>query len=172
MGDPARPNVVVVGAGSLGSLVGGLLAEGGLSVTLLTRRPAHPDAIAAQGGLIVLGHGGERLLPIAATANPKSIAHADVVIFLCKALSTRDAAESVKHVFQDNQAIAVSFQNGLGDEDEIAAVTGADRVIGGLTASGARLGERKNVPTPTLLTLSAIIKGLEKANEKRAVSPS
>jgi len=51
-------------------------------------------------------------------------------------------------------------------------VAGRKTEVDFIYGSVIRLGERNNVPTPTLLTLSAIISGLEKANEKRAVSPS
>ena len=133
------PHVLVVGAGSLGSLVGGLLAEGGLPVTLLARRLEHPDAIARQGGLTIIGHGGDRLIPIQATANAAHIQHADVVVFLCKAQATREAARSVAHLFENKRTVALSFQNGLGNEEDVASIIGKDRVIGGLTALGARL---------------------------------
>jgi 2-dehydropantoate 2-reductase len=134
-----KPHVVVVGAGSLGSLIGGLLAEGGLTVTLLARRPEHPDAIARQGGLKVVGHGSDRLIPIQATADAARIPYADVVILLCKAQSTCEAARSVAHLFENERAVALSFQNGLGNEDDITSAVGAGRVVGGLTALGARL---------------------------------
>jgi 2-dehydropantoate 2-reductase len=140
----SKPCVVVAGAGSLGSLVGGLLAEGGLAVTLLTRRRDHPDAIARQGGLHIVGHGGDRLVPIQATADAAQIKHADIVIFLCKALATRDVAQRVAHLFESERAVALSLQNGLGNEATIGDVIGAGCVIGGLTALGARL-ERPGV---------------------------
>jgi 2-dehydropantoate 2-reductase len=134
-----KPCVVVAGAGALGSLVGGLLAEGGLPVTLLTRRSEHPDAVRRQGGLRIVGHGGDRLIPIQATADATLIQHADVVVFLCKTLSSLETARCVAHLFETDRAVALSFQNGLGNEAEIASVIGAGRVIGGLTAIGARL---------------------------------
>jgi 2-dehydropantoate 2-reductase len=135
----SKPSVVVMGAGALGSVLGGRLAESGLPVTLVTRGRAHPDAIAAQGGLRIVGHGGERIVPVQATADASGVRTADVVIFLCKALGTRQAARDARHLFADEQTVAVSFQNGLGNEDEISAVIGAERVIAGLTALGARL---------------------------------
>ena len=44
-----NPKVVVVGAGAMGGLFGGLLAEGGLDVTLVDAWPEHIAAIKAEG---------------------------------------------------------------------------------------------------------------------------
>lgn len=132
------PAILVVGSGGLGSVFGGLLAEHGLPVTLLGVRRDHADAIAAAGGLRIIGFGGDRLIPLAATADPSTIQRADVVIFLCKAGANRAAARSVKHVFHPD-TIAVTFQNGLGNEDVLAEILGPQAVVAGLTAQGARL---------------------------------
>lgn len=131
------PVVVVVGAGAMGSLFGGLLAQGGLDVTLVDVRPEHVDAI-NRDGLRLVGHGGDRTIPVRATSDPSGIARADVVLFQCKAFVNRQAAESVAHLFAgDSPAVAVTFQNGLGNEEALAAVLGEDNVLAGLTAQGA-----------------------------------
>ena len=48
-----NPKVVVVGAGAMGGLFGGLLAEGGLDVTLVDAWPEHIAAIQSDGLRIV-----------------------------------------------------------------------------------------------------------------------
>ncbi len=55
------PHVVIAGAGAMGCLFGGLLAEGGLSVTLLARRAEHVRAI-RERGLLIVGEGGDRTI--------------------------------------------------------------------------------------------------------------
>ena len=82
----SNPKVAIVGAGAMGSLFGGLLAEGGLDVTLVDIWQEHVDAINATG-LKMVGHGGERLIPVKATSDPSTIDSVDVVFFQCKALS-------------------------------------------------------------------------------------
>jgi 2-dehydropantoate 2-reductase len=133
-----EPRILVVGAGSLGSLFGGLLAEGGLPVTLLGNSPAHSDAIARAGGLRIVGYGGDRLVPLKATSDVAAVEPPDIVIFLCKAGANTAAATRVRHFF-DGRALAISFQNGLGNEDQIGAVIGRGAILAGLTAQGARL---------------------------------
>ena len=56
MADPKR--LYVVGAGAMGCLFGGLLAEGGLDVTLVDPWQEHVDAINGKGLRIVgIGYG-------------------------------------------------------------------------------------------------------------------
>lgn len=127
-----KPRIVVVGAGAMGGLFGGLLAEGGLDVTLVDTWVEHVAAIQAKG-LRIVGVGGDRFVPIKATTDASSIGAADVVQFQCKAFANVAAANSVRHLFGKG-AVAISFQNGLGNEEVIAGVLGAGNVMGGLTA--------------------------------------
>ena len=138
MNDFARPRVVVVGAGAMGSLFGGLLTVGGLDVTLVDIWREHVDAINANG-LKMVGHGGDRIIPATATSDPSTIDGADVAFFQCKAIYNADAAASVKHLFDNDRTVAISFQNGLGNEEEIERILGAGKVLGGLTAQGANI---------------------------------
>jgi 2-dehydropantoate 2-reductase len=127
-----KPRVVVVGAGAMGGLFGGLLAEGGLDVTLHDTWTEHIAAIKSQG-IRIVGVGGDRNIPIRATANPAEIRSADVVLFQCKAFANEAAATSLKHIFT-GQTAAVTFQNGLGNEETLERILGKGKVIGGLTA--------------------------------------
>ncbi len=127
-----RPIVVVVGAGAMGGLFGGLLAEGGLDVTLVDVWAEHVAAIRAKG-LHMVGVGGDRFIPIKATADAGTIRAADVVLFQSKAFANEAAARSVKHLFGGG-TVAISFQNGLGNEEVLADVLGSANVLGGLTA--------------------------------------
>jgi len=132
-------HVVVLGAGAMGSLFGGLLAEGGLDVTLVDPWPEHIARI-RQEGLRMVGFGGDRYIPIRATSSPAEIGSADIVFVQCKANFNAAAAASVEHLFAPGSGtVAISFQNGLGNEEELADHFGDDRVLGGLTAQGANI---------------------------------
>lgn len=132
-----NPNVVIAGAGAMGSLFGGLLAEAGLRVTLFARRAEHVAAI-RERGLRIIGEGGERLVPIGAATAISDIAPADIVLVQCKASTTRAVAESIAPLISGS-SIAVSFQNGLGNEEIMAEALGSEAVLGGLTSLGATL---------------------------------
>lgn len=127
-----NPKVVVVGAGAMGGLFGGLLAEGGLDVTLVDAWPEHIARI-REKGIRIVGVGGDRDIKVKATTDAGEIKSADVVLFQCKAFANAAAANSVKHLF-GGQTAAITFQNGLGNEQALGAVLGEKNVIGGLTA--------------------------------------
>ncbi|MXW49907.1 MAG: 2-dehydropantoate 2-reductase [Gammaproteobacteria bacterium] len=132
-------HVVVLGAGAMGSLFGGLVAEGGLDVTLVDPWREHIDAI-RQRGLRMVGHGGDRRISVEATTDPASVRSAGIIFVQCKANFNAAAAASVRHLFAEGgDTVAISFQNGLGNEEELAEYFDADRVLGGLTAQGANI---------------------------------
>ncbi len=132
-------HVVVLGAGAMGSLFGGVVAEGGLDVTLVDPWPEHIDAV-KKDGLKLVGYGGDRYIPVGATTDPASIESADIVFVQCKANFNAAAAESVRHLFAaGRETVAISFQNGLGNEEQLVEYFGDNRVLGGLTAQGASI---------------------------------
>jgi 2-dehydropantoate 2-reductase len=131
----AKPRTVVVGAGAMGSLFGGLLAQHGLDVTLVDVWQQHVDAI-NRNGLRFVGHGGERTVRINATTDAQSVRVADVVLFQCKAFANESAARSVRHLF-NGSTVAISFQNGLGNEETLGRIIGDSHMLAGLTAQGA-----------------------------------
>ncbi len=129
------PRVAVLGAGAIGGLFGGLLREGGLNVTLIDRKIDHINTIKTHG-LKITGHGGDRYISIGATTDPTDVGIVDAVIVQTKAMHTIKAVNSAKDIFGP-KTLAISFQNGLGNEENIGSVIGMDNVLGGLTNQGA-----------------------------------
>ncbi|WP_276274674.1 ketopantoate reductase family protein [Haladaptatus sp. QDMS2] len=116
--------IVVFGAGSLGSLVGGLLAREH-DVTLVGRDP-HMLAV-RESGLQVGGEFDFTVYPKAETTVPDS---ADLVIVTVKAFDTAEAA----HALADCPADAVlTLQNGMGNEETLAATLGCSILAGTCT---------------------------------------
>jgi 2-dehydropantoate 2-reductase len=64
--------ITIVGAGAMGSLFGGLLAEAGNKVLLLDIWKEHVDAINSKG-LWIEGLSGDRFIKIKAINNPADI---------------------------------------------------------------------------------------------------
>ena len=136
---PEIGQIVVLGAGAMGSLFGATLAQGGLAVTLVDVRADHIDAVNAHG-LKIQGYGGERTVRVRATDCAGELPRAGVVLVQTKAMDTAAAVESIRRVFGP-ETVAVSFQNGLGNEEVIGGIVGPERVLAGLTAQGAtRIG--------------------------------
>ena len=132
-----KPRVVVVGAGAIGGIFGGLLSEGGLEVVLVDKRQDHVEAI-NRDGLKIVGHGGDRAIPVRATTEPAEAGVADIVLIQSKSYHTAEAATSARALLADG-TVVVTFQNGLGNEETIAEIVGEDRVLGGLTEQGAKV---------------------------------
>ena len=132
-----KPKVCVLGAGAMGCLFGGLLSEGGLEVTLVDKWKDHVDSI-KKNGLKLVGVGGERTLKVTATTDTSKLGKFDVIIVQCKATQTKEAVESVKHMLHD-KTVAVSFQNGLGNENIMSEILGVEHVFGGQTLQGANI---------------------------------
>jgi 2-dehydropantoate 2-reductase len=123
----------------MGCLFGGELAEHGLEVTLIDVWQEHVDAI-GRDGLRIVGHRGDRSVAVSATTDPGVCGAVDVVLVHCKAASTVAAVSAARDAgLFGGDTVAISFQNGLGNEETIAGVIGADRVLGGVTAQGASI---------------------------------
>jgi 2-dehydropantoate 2-reductase len=123
-------NIVVFGAGSLGSLVGGLCAREH-RVTLLGREP-HIQAV-RDSGLHVGGSFDFTTQPAARTDLPDA---ADLALVTVKAFDTTSAARALANCDLDT---VCSLQNGLGNEERLA--THLDGVLAGTCTYGARFVE-------------------------------
>ena len=126
--------ICVLGAGALGCAIGGALAEGGCTVTLVTRNAAHVEAI-NRHGLQLFECGRERSVTVRATTDCSPLEVMDLVIVLVKSFHTRRAIESARTIIGPS-TVVLSLQNGLGHEDVLADVVGREKVMAGKTYVG------------------------------------
>lgn len=119
--------VCVVGAGVIGSLFAGHLAQV-VDVSVLTRRRAHADALNAEG-LRISGR-SELTARVTATDEPDALPAFDVAIVATKATGLEEAAASLEGRFPD--ATIVTTLNGLGAE-EIVRAHGGWPIVSGVT---------------------------------------
>jgi len=130
--------VVVLGAGAMGCLYGGLLAEGENEVWLLDVWKEHVDTI-NQRGLIIEGIKGKRVIKgINATTNPEEAGVADLLIVFVKSTVTEVAVKGAKSIIGENTTV-MTLQNGLGNVEKIESVVGKGKVIAGVTSHGSTL---------------------------------
>ena len=129
--------VAVLGAGAMGCLFGGLLAEKGLNVVLIDVWKDHVDAI-NKNGLKMNGQGGDRFIKIKATIDPKSLGTVDVIIIMCKATALEQALSNAKNIIGD-KTVLMSFQNGIGHEAIMQKIAGKDKVLGGTTTQASNI---------------------------------
>jgi len=131
--------ICVLGAGAMGSSIGGLLADGGSEVCLIDTWAEHVDAINSRGLKLRVGP-SEKVVRIRAATDCREIGPADLIIVLVKSFHTGEAIENAGPIIGDETAI-ISFQNGLGNEEIIGDVAGRKHVLGGRTfAGGSVLG--------------------------------
>jgi 2-dehydropantoate 2-reductase len=131
--------VCVLGAGSLGSVIGGVLARAGHDVTLVTRNDAHVDAVRERGLVLVDDH-ARTVVRVDAVTSPAGLRPPDLLIVLVKSFDTRSAIEGAAHLAGDHTVI-LTLQNGVGCEEIIGDVVGADRLIAGRTFVGGSMIE-------------------------------
>ncbi|MBP1926479.1 2-dehydropantoate 2-reductase [Sedimentibacter acidaminivorans] len=140
--------ICMLGSGSLGSTIGGTLAEAGNEVYLIDRWEEHVKAINDKGLLLIDGaqDNHERYIKVKAQTNYDNIGEADLVIVLVKSFATKKAIEEAKasSIIGAN-TLVMSLQNGLGNEEAIIEVIGKDQVIGGKTYVGGLLLEEGKV---------------------------
>ena len=129
--------VAVLGAGAMGCLFGGLMAEKGLDVTLIDVWKEHVDAINSKG-LKMDGHGGDRYIKIKATTDPSSLKPVDAIIIMCKATALEKALTNAKNIIGD-KTMLMSFQNGIGHEAIMQKIAGKEKVLGGTTTQASNV---------------------------------
>ena len=127
--------IVVVGAGAMGSLYGGLLASAGEEVWLVDIWREHIEAIQARG-LTIEEQGRLRTIPVHATTDTASPGKADLVLIFVKTYHTEKAvADSL--ALQKENTVFLSLQNGLGNEEVLCKQVDRKRVLLGVTHHGA-----------------------------------
>ncbi len=128
-------DICVFGAGSLGTLIGGVLARAH-DVTLVGREP-HVSTIEREG-LQISGAIETTTHPRADTTPP---ATADLAVVTVKSFDTPGAAEVLAECSLD---AVLSLQNGLGNEATLADRLDSD-VLAGTCTYGARRGDAGTV---------------------------
>jgi 2-dehydropantoate 2-reductase len=122
--------IAVFGAGGVGGYFGGRLAQAGESVVFIARGP-HLEAM-RRAGLQVASVAGDFILrPVEATDDPHAAGPVDAVIVAVKAWQVRESAQAMLPLL-GARTFVLPLQNGVEAADDLAAVVGRERVLGGL----------------------------------------
>lgn len=132
--------IAILGAGSLGCVFGGLLAEDGHQVLLVNRNAALVDRINTDGLTLDLGPSGRRVVRVQAATACAPEAPVDLLIVLVKSYDTTAALEGARSAIGP-QTYLLSLQNGMGHEDLIAPFAPPGRVLLGKTYVGGTMTE-------------------------------
>ena len=132
----------IIGAGAIGSVVGGLLTKAGHDVTLIDQWPEHVETM-RQRGLRLSGTCGEHLIPVKALHihEAQSIsAPFDAVFISVKSYDTEWVTHLGLSYLKSPDGVIVDFQNGVNDE-RVAALAGRERCLGSVITIGAGMYE-------------------------------
>lgn len=135
--------ICVLGAGSLGCAIGGVLTEASNEVWLINRNAAQVEAMNKRG-LILRDGGVDRTVQVRAATSAQGVSMdsgmVDLVIVLVKSFHTGEAMAAATTLIGPDTMV-LSLQNGLGHEDILADIVGRHRVLAGKTyAGGTQMG--------------------------------
>jgi 2-dehydropantoate 2-reductase len=128
----------IVGAGGVGGYYGARLALAGSEVGLIARGE-HLAAI-RERGLRVRADDGDFTVHLSASDEPADIGPCDAVLFCVKSYDTEQAAALLGPLLRPETAV-VSLQNGVDNEEKIAARIGPEHVLGGASFILAHIAE-------------------------------
>jgi len=117
-------NIVILGAGALGSIIGGHLARAGEEVTLIAR--GQRAAYVQQHGITLTGL-ADFTMPVAVTTQPRAVREADVLVVAVKTYDTEAALASVSHL---KVGSVLSIQNGVLKNEQLAHTFGWEKTLG------------------------------------------
>lgn len=123
----------IIGAGSLGTIIGALMTQGGRQVDLIDANAAHVQAMNRAGARII----GEMdlLVPVRALTPDEMVGRYDLV-FLLNKQTANDAVLTRLLPFLNDDSIVCTLQNGI-PEPRVASYVSAQRTIGGAVGFGA-----------------------------------
>jgi len=121
--------IAVVGSGAIGGYYGARLGYGGSDVHFLMRGDLTQ---VREKGLYVRGRGENfRVAKVNCYNSTKEIGPCDLILIAVKAISNADLVDLIPPLLHE-RTMLLTLQNGLGNEEFLAAHFGAERVLGGL----------------------------------------
>ena len=125
--------ISVLGAGAVGSMLGGLLQQRHPQAeVVLIGRGAHLDAIRRQGRVELRGPWGVQRPAIGASEDARDLAGSDCVLLTVKSQDTRAAMEAAQPYL--GEAAVISIQNGV-NHRRLAEFVPPERLVMGLTVT-------------------------------------
>lgn len=124
-------HIAVLGSGAVGGYYGAKLARAGHEVTFIARG-AHLAAIRDRGMEIKSPEVGGFTVRANAEEDTSNVGAVDLVIVAVKAYDNATALPLLRPLLGDATSV-LTLQNGVDSADEVAAIAGERRVIGGTT---------------------------------------
>ena len=158
--------IAIYGAGAMGTVLGALLAKGGVNVDLITRNEAHVKGLKEKGAQIVCTADKTQWnVPVNALLSSETTEKYDVIFLMTK---QRHNAEILKFLLPKltDSGVICTTQNGLPEESVIEAV-GAKRTYGLVASYGANfIGNGKVELTSEMGAMGVTVGGYQNDGEK------
>ena len=132
--------VLVVGTGAMACLFSARLAAAGYPVKILGTWKEGLAALRSYGVRLQLPDGSVRAFPVEVTNSSADCRGAELALVLVKSWQTERASHQLASCLSD-QGLALTLQNGLGNQETLAAALGKERTALGVTTTGATLVE-------------------------------
>ena len=133
--------IAMVGSGAAGSVFAGYLRRGGADITLVDPYREHMDKVAADGlTFVVNGDKTYQLDGFKTAYDASDIGIMDIIIFMTKTQQLGSALKTAAPAIGPN-TVLVSLMNGLGNDEKLAQVVPAGRILYGNGVLGTELPE-------------------------------
>lgn len=163
---------LVAGAGAMGSMLGGLLAEAGHSVTLADIDRRHLDAVRERGLRMRISPREERCVHVPTCRLPdERPGLADAILVMCKTWANADLAPLLIPALH-SETVIVSLQNGLGAADSLSSALPIGRIFPGTTTAGAHKPQPGVVDLSPITASGASISQLAKPHDSSGFHPN
>jgi 2-dehydropantoate 2-reductase len=140
---------LIIGGGAIGQYMAARLAQAGYEAIIFSRA-AQADEL-NRGGITLQDDSSISKWTVRATADTKDAKLQqpfELAVVAVKAFSTAEAAATIQSIASCANATILTVQNGLGNEEELADVFGAGRIIAGaLTVAVDRIDATTIAPT-------------------------
>ncbi|MBC5827445.1 MAG: 2-dehydropantoate 2-reductase [Candidatus Eremiobacteraeota bacterium] len=137
---------LIVGAGAVGRYLAARIALAGHEVVLLARPDTAPHF--NERGITLRVGATSRTVPIMAIASAQDYGGPafELVVVAVKSYATLAVARLLAGMAASARSSVLSVQNGLGNEETLAAALGADRIVAGaLTVAARSLAETETI---------------------------
>lgn len=130
--------ILIVGTGAMACLFSARLAASSIAVTHLGTWAEGLEALRMKGVSLVGVDGFENNYPVKTTSDPQTCQGTRLALVLVKSWQTQRVAQQLSRCLHP-QGLALTLQNGLGNDSVLAGVLGSERVALGVTTTGASL---------------------------------
>ena len=127
-------DVLIVGAGAIGGVIGAFLHKAHIDVCLINREGSHYRKIKSDG-LVIEGYNKSFNIPIKKSFSELDRSYKHVLVAV-KNLETNDAIKGVSKILTP-KSLVYSLQNGFGNTDIIAKYLPHNNIVAGVVGWGA-----------------------------------